>query len=594
MKKENWFIKNKAGDFEAIARKAGISPILARLLVNRGITEPEEACLYIQGDLSGLHSGFLLKDAEKASDILKDKIDGKKKIRIIGDYDVDGVMSVYILWTALRKAGALVDYAIPDRVRDGYGINKMLIEAAVKEQVDTILTCDNGIAALEEIKYAKKLGMTVIITDHHDISYDETQLQEGERKRCYKLPEADAVVNAKRQDCRYPFEQICGAVTAYKVMEVFCEKYGKGKKDMEQFLEFAAIATVCDVMDLVGENRIIVKNGIDAIRETTNIGLNALIKAASIEKGKIGAYHMGFILGPCINASGRLETAEIALKLLMETNAEEAGFLAKQLKEMNDQRKQMTSQGVLNAKEVMEQEGHGEDQVLVLFLPDCHESLAGIIAGRIREEYNKPVFILTKAEKGVKGSGRSIPEYSMYDRLCECSRLLERFGGHPMAAGLSLLEENIDELRRELNVRSGLTKESLIPRVTFDMVLPLSCATKELVREISLLEPFGKGNGKPLFARKNIHLVKGTVLGAERNVLKLSLKEDGDNILFQGILFQKTEAFEQYIMEKYGEKSLKNLYSGKNVEICLDIVYSPGINEYKGRESIQLVIEHYR
>ena len=463
---------------------------------------------YLHGSRKDFYSPWLLKDMEKAVAILQEKIENRNRIRIIGDYDIDGVMSTYILLESLRGLGCDVDMMIPNRITDGYGINEHLIEQAWQEGRDTIITCDNGIAAVTQIRKAKDLGMTVIVTDHHEVPFEDL---EGERKEI--LPPADAIVNPKQKACSYPFAGLCGAVVAMKVMEALYEKMAPEVDLVDKMLPFAGIATIGDVMDLQDENRILVKEGLQRLHHTTNLGLQELIRVNNLEPENISPYHIGFILGPCLNASGRLDTAKRALQLLLADSREEAAVLAGDLKNLNESRKEMTAQGLEKAIEQVESTSMMEDMVLVVFLPECHESLAGIIAGRLRERYHKPSFVLTRGEEGVKGSGRSIESYSMYEKLCECKEYLTKFGGHPMAAGLSLEEENVERFRRKLNEQSGLTEEDLVEKVTIDVPMPIHYIRKDLVQELSLLEPFGKGNEKPLFAQKNLWVSQMRVFG---------------------------------------------------------------------------------
>lgn len=587
---EKWFIKNRKADFGTIAARFGISPILARLSVNRGMNSNEELEEYLHPSMEQLYNPMDLKDMEKTCDLLKRKIHEQQKIRIVGDYDVDGVMATYILYTGLTTCGANVDYEIPERIRDGYGINLSIIKKAKEDGIDTIITCDNGIAAIDQVKYAKELGMTIIITDHHDIGFKE---EDGVRE--YLVPEADAVVNPKQEDCKYPFEGICGGMVAYKVIECMYEQYQVSEKKLQELITFAAIATVCDVMDLVQENRAIVKQGLEYIGHSQNIGLRALIEATGIGDKKISVYHLGFIIGPCINASGRLESAKMSLALFLEENPDKAKLMAKELKELNDERKEMTGVGVEEAIEYIEEKELEQDKVLLVYLPNCHESLAGIIAGRIKERYHKPTIVLTKAHEGVKGSARSIEEYNMFEELNQCKELLTKFGGHPMAAGLSLEEENIELLRSRLNNQTSLTEDDLIRKVSFDMVLPFSDVTMELIREISLLEPYGKGNVKPLFALKNVCVLKAMVLGKNKNVLKLTVAEEKNkNIRYVAMIFQNVDAFEALVVEKYGEEGLKAVYGGYNSNVQLDVIFYPEINEYNGIQTIQMMIQYYR
>jgi single-stranded-DNA-specific exonuclease len=585
---ERWFVKNIKADFQLIGKQFGISEILARLIVNRRIQNNEEMERYINPLMKYMHNPLEMKDLEKASSILIEKIREGKSIRIIGDYDVDGVMATYILFTALKKCKANVDYEIPDRIKDGYGINTQIIQAAYQDKVDTIITCDNGISAIKQIEYAKELGMTVIITDHHDIPYTE---EDG--GDLYQVPNSDAVVNPKQQDCNYPFKNICGALVAYKLVEVLYDKSFIHKDEISSLIEFAAIATVCDVMDLVDENRVVVKNGLKALQYTKHIGLQALISEIGLADKKIGVYHIGFMIGPCINASGRLESAKIGLELLLTREEGQAKILAKRLKELNDERKDMTFQGLERAVNIIEESSLKEDKVLVVYMPDCHESLAGIIAGKIREKYSKPTVVLTRGVEGVKGSGRSIEGYHMFKELRRCQDILGKFGGHPMAAGLSLREDKIEELRERLNKQTTLTKEELTPKITFDMVLPFSDISITLLKEISLLEPFGKGNAKPLFAKKNVGIEKATILGVNKNVLRLLLKNQNGKRPFTGIIFNDVEGFEEIITKKYGIQGLKDLYLGQGQGVFIDIIFYPEINEFNGYENIQIIIQNY-
>lgn len=587
---EKWFIKNRKADFATIANRFGISPILARLSVNRGMNSKEELEEYLHPSMEQLYNPMELKDMKKTCELLKKKMKEKQRIRIVGDYDVDGVMATYILYTGLTRCGANVDYEIPERIRDGYGINRSIIEKAKEDGVDTIITCDNGIAAIDQITYAKELGMSVIITDHHDIGFKE---EDGIRR--YLVPEADAVINPKQKDCNYPFEGICGGMVAYKLIQCLYEQYQVAHAELQELIAFAAIATVCDVMDLVKENRVLVKYGLECINQTKNIGLRALIEETGIGDKKISVYHLGFIIGPCINASGRLESAKMSLRLFLEKDAKKAKEMAKELKELNDERKEMTRVGVEEAIAYIEEQKLEQDNVLLIYLPNCHESLAGIIAGRIKERYHKPTIVLTKAHEGVKGSARSIEEYNMFEELNQCKELLTKFGGHPMAAGLSLEEEDIEKLRERLNSQTTLTEEDLIRKVSFDMVLPFSEITMELIREISLLEPYGKGNVKPLFALKDVCVLKAMVLGKNKNVLKLTVAEEKNkNIRYVAMIFQNVDTFEGVVVEKYGEEGLKAVYGGYHSNVQLDVIFYPEINEYNGIQTIQMMIQHYR
>ena len=562
----------KRADFKGIGERFGIDQVTARIIRNRDVIGEKAIEKYLHGSRKDFYSPWLLKDMEKAVAILQEKIENRNRIRIIGDYDIDGVMSTYILLESLRGLGCDVDMMIPNRITDGYGINEHLIEQAWQEGRDTIITCDNGIAAVTQIRKAKDLGMTVIVTDHHEVPFEDL---EGERKEI--LPPADAIVNPKQKACSYPFAGLCGAVVAMKVMEALYEKMAPEVDLVDKMLPFAGIATIGDVMDLQDENRILVKEGLQRLHHTTNLGLQELIRVNNLEPENISPYHIGFILGPCLNASGRLDTAKRALQLLLADSREEAAVLAGDLKNLNESRKEMTAQGLEKAIEQVESTSMMEDTVLVVFLPECHESLAGIIAGRLRERYHKPSFVLTRGEEGVKGSGRSIESYSMYEKLCECKEYLTKFGGHPMAAGLSLEEENVERFRRKLNEQSGLTEEDLVEKVTIDVPMPIHYIRKDLVQELSLLEPFGKGNEKPLFAQKNLWISQMRVFGKNRNVVKMRLTDE-NGYPMDGVYFGNGDEFAEEGREKRK----------------ISIVYYPDINMYQGRESLQVIIRHYQ
>ena len=568
---EKWFVINKGADFAGIAKRFGISPVTARLIRNREVMGDEAIARYLKGGIGELYDPHLLLDSDRLTDILVQKISEQKKIRVIGDYDIDGVMSTYILYKGITRCGGSVDFQIPDRMKDGYGINDHLIEQADEAGIDTIITCDNGIAAYNEITMAKEKGMTVIITDHHEIPYKET-----EDGRELILPPADAIVNPKQPDCNYPEKRLCGAVVALKLVTALYEACGIPEKELEDFLELGAIATVGDVMDLQGENRILVKEGLKRLSRTSNKGLRELIRANGLEDGPITAYHVGFVLGPCINASGRLDTAARSLKLLCAETEDEAAKLAGDLTALNQSRKALTEEGKEAAIRIVEETEIGQDRVLVIYLPDCHESLAGIIAGRIREKYNKPVFVLTKGETMVKGSGRSIESYSMFEELVKCGDLMEQYGGHPMAAGLSIKEENVEEFRRRLNENCTLTEKDLAPKILIDVPMPVSYINKELVEEISLLEPFGKGNTKPIFAQKGLRVLSSRILGKNRNVAKLQLS-DSTGCVVEAVYFGEADEFVDRI---------KNCGS-------IAVTYYPEINRYQGRETLQIVIRNY-
>lgn len=568
---EKWVVAAKKADFNLIGRQFHIDPVIARLIRNRDVVGEEKIKEYLLGTIDTIPSPWLMKDMKKAVDILEKKIQQQAKIRIIGDYDIDGVTSTYILLKGLTRIGANVDTYIPDRVADGYGIHEHLIDRAESDKIDTIVTCDNGIAACAEIQMAKEKGMTVIVTDHHEIPYRE---ENGERRVI--LPPADAILNPKQCDCLYPNKNLCGAVVAFKYITALYERFDIQKKELEDYYELVAIATVGDVMDLQGENRILVKEGLRRLPNTKNKGLQELIRANNLEDSKITAYHIGFVLGPCINASGRLDTAARSLALLNAPTKEEAAKLAGDLTALNQSRKGLTEKGKEEAIQLIETTELKNDRVLVVYLPECHESLAGIIAGRLREKYHKPAFVLTRGEKCAKGSGRSIESYSMYDELVKCADLMVQFGGHPMAAGLSIEEENIEKFREQLNQNCTLTEEDLRPKIVIDVAMPISYITKELVEQISLLEPFGKGNVKPIFAQKGLRVLDSNIIGKNKNVVKLKLL-DPQGAIIEGIYFGEADDFMNFIREKDS----------------ISVTYYPEINRFRGRESLQIIIQNY-
>lgn len=585
---ERWVLLRKGADFEAIGKKYQISPRLACLIRNRDVIGEEAVDRYLNGTISDLYDGMLMKDMDKAIDILKEKILEDKKIRVIGDYDIDGVNATYILLEGLERLGADVDSDIPDRISDGYGLNRHLVERAYEAGVDTLITCDNGIAAADEIAYGKEMGMTVIVTDHHEVPFDE---HDGEKR--YRIPPADAVMDPKQPDCLYPFKGLCGAAVAYKLMEALWESMGKDSADLDDLIENVAIATIGDVMDLEDENRIFVKEGLQMLRRTKNPGLKALIECTGIDKNSLNSYHIGFVLGPCINASGRLDTAKRALELLRAGTQKEADILAGDLKALNDSRKDMTEEAVKQAEEQVEATTISKDKVLVVYLPDCHESLAGIVAGRIRENYYKPVFVLTDAEEGVKGSGRSIDGYHMYEELNKCKEFLTKFGGHRLAAGLSLPKENVGKFREMLNKNCTLTEEEMKEKVTIDMEMPFGCVTEGLVKELELLEPFGKGNTKPVFAARDVTLLGARILGKNRNVLKLQV-QDVNGCRIEAMLFHHADDFLGKLEEQYGKTEVEALLKGRGRQIRISMTYYPDINEYMGKKTPQIVVTHYR
>lgn len=569
---EKWFVSMKKADFNEIGEKYGISPILARLIRNRDIVSDEEIGFYLNGTIADLFDGMLMKDMDRAVEILSEKIKEGAPIRVIGDYDIDGVNATYVLQEGIAKLGGEVDTDIPDRIKDGYGLNRMLIDRALDDGIDTIITCDNGIAAMDEIAYGKKMGLTVIVTDHHEVPYLEAG---GDRE--YLMPQADAVVDPHRPDCEYPFKGLCGAAVAYKLVEALYEVMQRDVDDVDYLMENVAIATVGDVMDLVGENRVFVKQGLEMLKRTSNHGLKALMECTGVPADRLSAYHIGFVIGPCINASGRLDTAKRALDLLNAPNRREAVMLAEDLKALNDSRKEMTEKGVEQAVEQIENTSLKEDKVLVIYLPDCHESIAGIIAGRIKERYYRPTFVLTAGEEGVKGSGRSIEAYHMFEEMCKCRALFTKFGGHKLAAGLSLEEENVGRFREVINELADLSEEDLKPKVSIDMQLPLSYVTENLVNELELLEPFGKGNTKPLFAEKNLRVISPRIIGKNQNVLKFRVEDQRGNQM-EAIYFGDAKGCMEYM-------------SGRQT---MSFTFYPSVNEYMGKRTLQITVVNYQ
>lgn len=569
-----WFVYAKKADFKAIGEAYGIDQVIARVIRNRDICTKEQFDMYLSDSLEGMHMPELLKDADKAVDIIINKIEQKKKIRIIGDYDIDGICSTTILYKALKETGAEVDYAVPHRINDGYGINETLIDAAIADGVDTILTCDNGIAAINQVEYAKSHNLTVIITDHHDITFEEN----GTQKR-YIYPKADAIVNPKRDDCGYPFKMLCGAAVAYKLVEVLYKKrwlseYDKYKSSLDEYRQFAAIATIGDVVDLIDENRILVKNGLRSIANTKNIGLRALIDICKIDINKLTPHSVGFVIGPCLNASGRLDTAKNAIELFLEADENTAKSKAMELYAFNEERKGMTESELSKALKIIDETEIKNDKVLVIYLPECHESIAGIIAGRIKELYYRPTFVITDAKDGAKGSGRSIEGYNMFEEITKCAGLLTKFGGHPMAAGISLDKDKIDEFRKRLNKNQTLTEQQLEPVVWIDVPMPLNYVTYTLVEQLSVLEPFGKGNEKPVFADKDLIVKSVNIIGKKSNVLKLML-EAQDGSVFEAIQF---------------------MYDGNKPQVGqkIAITYYPDINEFRGKRNLQFIIKEWK
>ncbi len=585
---EKWIEIRKGGNFMEMAKKYGIDPLIARIIRNRDIIDEKEITEYLYGGKEALHNPHLLKDVDKAAGIIAEGIAEKKAMRIIGDYDIDGVNATYILLDGIRRCGGNVDAAIPDRMKDGYGINEHLIEQALSDGKELLITCDNGIAAINEINFAKEKGMTVVVTDHHEIPYRNT-----EQGKEFLRSNADAIVNPKQVDCPYPCKGICGAVVAWKLVQVLYERMDIPVEEADIFIENAGFATVGDVMDLTGENRILVKLGLKALEHTKNPGMKALIAKNKLSDKPLSAYHIGFVLGPCINASGRLDTAKRSLELLLERDEVKASALAGELVELNESRKYMTQQETQKALEQIEKEGREKDKVLVVYLPECHESLAGIIAGRIREAYQRPVFVLTRGEEGVKGSGRSIEAYSMFDKMTEVAELFTKYGGHPMAAGLSMREEDIDKLREQLNQKAELSEEDMAEVVRLDAVLPMSYFTVDTIRQLSVLEPCGKSNTKPVFADRNIRITRANIVGVNRNVLKLHLLDSRGNPV-AGVYFGEVEKFLTFLSEKFGSEEVDAAMHGKENSIQFAAVYEPAVDTYSGRESVQAIIRRFR
>ena len=585
---ENWVLLRKGADFQHISEKFHISPRVASLIRNRDVIGDDAIEKYLNGTIADLYDGMLMKDMDKAVAVLGEKIKENAKIRIIGDYDIDGIQSTYILLEGFRMLGADVDSDIPDRMKDGYGLNRNLIDRALEADVDTIITCDNGIAAAEEIAYAKSMGMTIVVTDHHEVPY--TEIGAGRR---YILPEADAVVDPKQEDCTYPFKGLCGAAVAYKLVEALMEAMGKDAEDADYLMENVAIATIGDVMDLVDENRIVVKQGLDMLKRTENLGLKALMGCTGVNVDKLSPYHIGFVIGPCMNASGRLDTAKRALELLEAKKVAEADLLAGDLKALNDSRKDMTAQAVEEAFIQVENSELKDADVLVVYLPECHESLAGIVAGRIREKYYRPVFVLTKGAEGLKGSGRSIETWHMYEGLNRVKHLLSKFGGHKMAAGLSMPEENLEQFRKEINEKSGITPEDLNEKIAIDMQLPFECVNEKFIGELAVLEPFGKGNARPVFAERQVQVESARILGKNKNVLKLQVK-DLHGTRMDAMYFGDVNTFVEYVREKFGDIACECLLRGHGHGIVMAFTYYPDINEYQGVRTPQIVIQNYK
>lgn len=590
-----WFLATKKADFDRIAETFHIDPVVARIIRNRDIVTDEEIQMFLHGDIHNLHEPKQLKDAIKATRILKDKIQSGKKIRIIGDYDVDGVCSTYILYRGLSVCGADVDCVIPHRMKDGYGINEDLVMQAIQDGIDTIITCDNGIAAKAVLEIGKKAGLTCIVTDHHEVPFEE---KDGEKR--YIVPDVDAVVDPKQEDCEYPFESICGAVVAYKVIQLLLKECQIPEEQMNstinELLEPAGIATVCDIMPLIDENRIIVKMAMNSLKNPINFGLRALLKVNELDASKLTSFSIGFVIGPCLNATGRLDSAEISLELLMATSLEAAIPLATKLKEYNVNRKEMTEKGVEKAVKLLETGSYEQDRVLVLYLEDVHESLAGIIAGRVREKTGKPTFVLTDAEEGVKGSARSIESYHIYDEMTKCKQYFTKYGGHKMAAGLSLLKENVEPFRKAINDNCMLTKEDFEEKITIDVPMPFSYVTEEFINGLDVLEPFGAANEKPVFAQKNIRFTRGYIMGKYKSMARFDVVDD-KGYRYSMVCFRNLEKWIAYTEAKVGKKQVEQLFSTglhQNDAIIMDVIYYPNINEFRGKTSVQFILQDYK
>lgn len=593
MVQEKWMIHSKRADFEGFAKELGISPIVARVMRNKDLDTVESQRTFLDIDMNRLYSPMLMKDMDRAVSIIIKKIEEGKKIRVIGDYDIDGICSTYILVTGIGQAGGNVSYDIPDRVKDGYGINESIIQKAFDDGVDTIITCDNGIAAIEQIEYAKKLGMTVIVTDHHEVPFE----LDDEGEIVYKRVAGDAVVNPKQPDCQYPFKLLCGGAIAYKVIEHLYVTLKRAWKEMsESLIELAAIATIGDVVDLIGENRIIAAEGLKRLKNTSNIGLECLMELCGVNRDRLSAYHVGFVIGPCLNAAGRLETAKKGMELLLCEDASKAKSVASELVELNNTRKSMTEIGV--EKAVCMASTKTEDKVLVLYIPEIHESIAGIVAGRVREHYNKPTFVITDSadtdeKEIIKGSGRSIEGYNMFEGLTKCSHLLCKYGGHEMAAGLSLEKSKLDEFTSRINEVSGLSEDDLIRKVWIDVPMPLAYVTKDIVNQLAMLEPYGKGNEKPVFATKNVSIKSLRIIGTNQNMCRMQL-DDGSGKSIDGLVFQSVfQGFMEFITEKFGEEQVRKAKMSMQNDIRISVIYYPDINEYNGRESMQIIVNNY-
>ncbi|MBW9154657.1 single-stranded-DNA-specific exonuclease RecJ [Clostridium estertheticum] len=585
---KKWLLRNTSKDVISLSNKSGVSPVVAKILINRGFDNEIDIRKFMRASIDDLYDPFLMKDMEKAIDIIKLAIENKEKIVVYGDYDADGVTSTVIMYKGLKRSGANVEYYVPDREHEGYGINSDRIKKLNDEGFKVVLTCDNGIAAMDQVKLAKELGMIVIITDHHELQFDENESGE----RTFKLPPADAVINPKQKECNYPFKNLCGAGIAFKFVQALFIKIGIDVKFANEFIEIAGIGTICDVVDLVDENRIIAKNALDMLTNTKNLGLRCLKEMLSINDKEIKCYHVGFQIGPCINATGRLESAAISVELLLCEEENRAKELAKTLFDLNKKRQEMTTENVEEVIELIHNSTFKNDKVLVIYKDTIHESIAGIVAGRVRETFNVPTIVLTKGKETPKGSARSIKEYNLFEELIKCKELLEKFGGHPMAAGLSIKEENIENLRQKLNLICTLTDEDIKPKIRIDQRMPLGKLNYEMINELEQLEPFGKGNSSPLLAEKNIPILKIDILGKSANTIKIKCVMPGLNKTIDGIFFNRVDEFIEMLKDRYGEEHMNYLTNPRGMK--LDLIYSPQINEYNGRKSIQLKILEFK
>ena len=609
VKKPEWRVAGKRADFNAIGERVGVSPVVARVITNRGVTGEKAIAMYLDGDWDSMHYPALMKDMVEAGEIIKEKLSDNRRIRIISDYDVDGVTSNYILLLGLRRTWAalhgscaddctVVDYDIPHRVHDGYGINKRLIDAAIADGVDTIITCDNGIAAIEQVRYAKERGLTVIVTDHHQIPFEESDGGE----RVYMLPRADAVIDNQRQDCEYPFKGLCGAGVAFKLIQYMYRICGIAESEVNEFMEILGLATNCDMMDLVDENRIYVKYALESLKDSRNPGLNALMRLSGRNEKKISTYDLGFLIGPCINAAGRLGDAKQSLEFLLERDPNVAEARARELLAVNNERKSMTEAGARHITDMLETATvNGEfgqaatlaDKVLVVYIPAVHESVVGIIASRLKEAYTRPAMVFTDAETPgiLKGSGRSIDSYNMFEELNRFREMFTAFGGHAMAAGFSIEKERLDELRRKLNEAAVLTDEDITPKLMIDVAMPLAYNSIELTEQIERLEPYGKGNRKPLFAQAAVPVRRAQILGRNKNLLKLQL-DTGYGRCVDAIDFDP-DTFVNNIKQWFGEDECVKMLNGQPNAVVIDVAYYPTINEYMGRRSLQMKMEAY-